>query len=302
MTTSQESAETQPGGGFDRREMTAAERELQEVLAAARSLGLETESEAGDAEYDATAAEALVELGLDRPVEEAPTPIPSFLSGDEEEAEPEADVSLEGIQEPGAAWFAINTYTGHEDKVQDTLDRRIRIMDLENEFIELTPERAGPPKPRGPAKRYVLVPTQKEMEMRAGKRREVLRKLLPGYVLVQIRVVETTREPSDHAWHLVKDTQGVTGFVGSREDVRERPIPLPTQQVAKIIGQTQVAEPRLRVGFKVNDTVRLTDGPFVDMVAAVEEINEEKGKVRVRISMFGRETPLELDFEQVEKQ
>ncbi len=293
----------QVGTGFDRREMTAAERDLQEVLAAARALGLETKPNSSDDEFDATAAEALADLGLDRPVEETPTPIPSFLSGDEPaEDESASAVSLEGIQEPGSAWYAINTYTGYEDRVQDSLDKRIRNMDLTDEFVELTSEQAGPPKKNGPERRYVLVPTQKEMEMRGGKRREVMRKLLPGYVLVQIRVDDETGEPSNESWHVVKDTQGVTGFIGSRMDIRERPIPLPIAQVARIIGQTQVAEPRLRVGFKVNDSVRLTDGPFVDMVAEVEEINEEKGKVRVRISMFGRETPLELDFEQVEKQ
>lgn len=310
-----EQAAPQGASGFDRSEITAAERELQEVLAAARSLGIETEPESEEAEFDTTAAEALVELGLDRPVEQAPTPIPTFLQGDEQE-EDEADAAalLDGIQEPGAAWFAINTYTGHEDRVQHSLDLRINSMDVEDEFIELSPERAGNQArakkqvkkgdfvAAAVQKRYVLVPTQQEVEIRGGKRREVERKLLPGYVLVQIRLDETTGGPSDQSWHVVNGTAGVTGFVGTREDLRDRAIPLPAKQVANIIGQTQVEEPRVRVGFAVNDSVRLTDGPFVDMVAEVEEINLEKGKVRVRISMFGRETPLELDFDQVEKQ
>lgn len=308
MTTSQETPEPaqQAEGadsGFGRREISAAERELQEVLAAARALGIETEAEADEPEIDTTAAEALVELGLDRPVEPEATPIASFLQGDEEEAEdPEPAVSLEGIQETDAAWFAINTYTGHENRVRDALDLRIRNMDAEEQFVELRPEQAGASKKGMADKRFVLVPTQQEVEIRGGKRREVERKLLPGYVLLQIRLDQQTGGPSDESWHVVNGTAGVTGFVGTREDLRDRAIPLPPTQVAKIIGQTQVEEPRVRVGFAVNDSVRLTDGPFLDMVAEVEEINVEKGKVRVRISMFGRETPLELDFDQVEKQ
>ena len=290
-------------GGFGRREMSAAERELQEVLAAARALGIETESEEADPEIDTTAAEALVELGLDRPVEQEATPIASFLQDDEAEVEePEPAISLEGIQESNAAWFAINTYTGHENRVRDALDLRIRNMDAEEQFVELRPDQAGVSKKGMAEKRFVLVPTQQEVEIRGGKRREVERKLLPGYVLLQIRLDQDTQQLSDQSWHVVNGTAGVTGFVGTREELRDRAIPLPPAQVAKIIGQTQVEEPRVRVGFAVNDSVRLTDGPFLDMVAEVEEINVEKGKVRVRISMFGRETPLELDFDQVEKQ
>ncbi len=304
MTTSRETPDTDVGGsGFGRREMTAAERELEEVMAAARALGIEAEAESAEAQIDTTAAEALVELGLDRPVEQEATPIASFLQ-DDESAEPESEpeISIEGIQEPGAAWFAINTYTGHENRVREALDKRIVSMDAEEQFVELRPEQAGERK-RGMAdRRFVLVPTQQEVEIRGGKRREVERKLLPGYVLLQIRLDDTTGQLSDQSWHVVNGTAGVTGFVGTREELRDRAIPLPAMQVASIIGQTQVEEPRVRVGFSVNDSVRLTDGPFVDMVAEVEEINIEKGKVRVRISMFGRETPLELDFDQVEKQ
>ncbi len=304
MTTSRDTEQPEAAdGGFGRREISAAERELQEVLAAARALGIEAETEEAEPEIDTTAAEALVELGLDRPVEQEATPIASFLQSDEAEAEDaEPALSLEGIQESNAAWFAINTYTGHENRVRDALDLRIRNMDAEEQFVELLPEQAGASKKGMAEKRFVLVPTQQEVEIRGGKRREVERKLLPGYVLLQIRLDEHTGGPSDESWHVVNGTAGVTGFVGTREDLRDRAIPLPPAQVAKIIGQTQVEEPRVRVGFAVNDSVRLTDGPFLDMVAEVEEINVEKGKVRVRISMFGRETPLELDFDQVEKQ
>ncbi len=311
MTTSpdtQESAQ-QPAqqsagvdSGFGRREISAAERELQDVLAAARALGIESEEESAESAIDVTAVEALAAMELDRPVVHEATPIASFLQSDEPEAEAEPAISVESIQEADAAWFAINTYTGHENRVRDALDLRIRNMDAEEQFVELKPEQAGVAKKGMAEKRFVLVPTQQEVEIRGGKRREVERKLLPGYVLLQIRLDNHTGELSDGSWHVVNGTAGVTGFVGTREDQRDRARPLPPAQVAKIIGQTQVEEPRVRVGFAVNDSVRLTDGPFLDMVAEVEEINIEKGKVRVRISMFGRETPLELDFDQVEKQ
>ena len=289
--------------GFGRREISAAEQELQEVLAAARALGIESEEKSAESAIDVTAVEALAAMELDRPVEQEATPIASFLQSDEpDEAESEAAMLLESIQEVDAAWFAINTYTGHENRVRDALDLRIRNMDAEEQFVELKPDQAGVTKKGMAEKRFVLVPTQQEVEIRGGKRREVERKLLPGYVLLQIRLDGQTGELSDGSWHVVNGTAGVTGFVGTREDQRDRARPLPPAQVAKIIGQTQVEEPRVRVGFAVNDSVRLTDGPFLDMVAEVEEINVEKGKVRVRISMFGRETPLELDFDQVEKQ
>ena len=311
MTTSpdtQESAQ-QPAqqsagvdSGFGRREISAAERELQEVLAAARALGIESEEKSAESAIDVTAVEALAAMELDRPVVHEATPIASFLQSDKPETEAEPAISVESIQEADAAWFAINTYTGHENRVRDALDLRIRNMDAEEQFVELKPEQAGVAKKGMAEKRFVLVPTQQEVEIRGGKRREVERKLLPGYVLLQIRLDGHTGELSDGSWHVVNGTAGVTGFVGTREDQRDRARPLPPAQVAKIIGQTQVEEPRVRVGFAVNDSVRLTDGPFLDMVAEVEEINIEKGKVRVRISMFGRETPLELDFDQVEKQ
>ena len=197
------------------------------------------------------------------------------------------------MQREDAAWFAVNTYTGHENRVRHSLDLRIRNMDIEHEFVALNPDAE-----RDDERQYVLVPTQQEVEIRGGKRREVERKLLPGYVLVQIRVDRDTRKLGDNSWHVVTGTAGVTGFVGGEDQARA----LPPEEVAAIIGQTQVEEPRVRVGFAIDDSVRVTDGPFQDFIAQVDQINIEKGKVRVLISMFGRETPVELDFDQVEKQ
>lgn len=304
MTTADESSrpatarEAAAELGFGSRPMRSAERELEEALAAARALGI-GEEPAEDDDYDATAAQAVADLGLDQPVVEEATPVAAFLTEEEEYEEySDADqLRIENIQQPDAAWFAVNTYTGHESRVRDALDMRIHTMDVEHLFVELDGE-AG----KNGEKRYVLVPTQQEVEIRGGKRREVERKLLPGYVLVQIRLDPRTGDLNDNSWHVVSGTQGVNGFVGSRDEQREHARPLPPEEVAAIIGQTRVEEPRVRVGFAVNDAVRVTEGPFLDFVAQVEEINIEKGKVKVLISMFGRETPLELDFDQVEKQ
>lgn len=272
-----------------RRPQTAAERELQDLLATARTLGLDSDEPAE--EGDAAAEQAAADLGLDEPVEEEEPELPAFLTEDEEEEE-EAAVPVESVQREGAAWFAINVYAGYEQRVRDQLDQRIRVMDADRDFIELNPEA-----PEG-ERRYALVPTQQEVEIRGGKRREVERKLLPGYVLVQIRLDGQSGRLGSGSWHVVSGTTGVTGFVGSEETAR----PLPAEEVAAIIGQTRVAEPRVRVGFEVGDRVRVSDGPFLDFIAQVDEINLEKGKVRVLVSMFGRETPVELDLDQVEKE
>lgn len=271
------------------RELTNAERELQELLELARSLGVESDDAA---DPDATAVQAVADLGLDQPVEVEETPVAAFLTDDaEDDEDPAPDAA--SVQSEDAAWFAVNTYTGHEKKVRESLDLRIRNMDVAHEFVPLNPEAE-----RDDEKNYVLVPTQQEVEIRGGKRREVQRMLLPGYVLVQIRVEPGTQKLANSSWHVVTGTDGVTGFVGAEEQAR----PLPPEEVASIIGQTQVEEPRVRVGFAIDDSVRVTDGPFQDFIAQVDQINVEKGKVRVLISMFGRETPVELDFDQVEKQ
>ena len=295
MSAAEEGGNGAAGGGSgllaEPRAMTSAQREMQEVLEAARALGLEADEASG--EEDEEAAKLVADLELDQPVEEDEPDVPSFLTGDEpDEGEDEAAaVAVESVQSEGAAWFAVNTYAGYESRVQDALDKRIRSMDAEQEFVELPGAQDG-------ERKYVLVPTQQEVEIRGGKRREVERKLLPGYVLVQIKLDPKTNRLGNDSWHVVSGTAGVTGFVGSEDQAR----PLPAEEVASIIGQTRVEEPRVRVGFAVGDRVRLSSGPFLDFIAQVEEINLDKGKVRVLVTMFGRETPVELDLDQVEKE
>jgi transcriptional antiterminator NusG len=158
------------------------------------------------------------------------------------------------------------------------LDQRVKHMDMGGKIFE------------------VVIPTEEEIEIREGQRRTVSRKLFPGYVLVQMIM-------DDDSWYVVRNTPGVTGFAGNTSETdRSRPMPLGDEEVARILRQMHAAAPRINVGFKVGEAVRVTDGPFVDFVGQVDEINLDKGKVRVMVSMFGRETPVELDFLQVEKQ
>ena len=171
----------------------------------------------------------------------------------------------------------MQTYSGYENKVKTNLEMRVKHMDLEGRIIE------------------VIIPTEEEIEIRDGQRKTVSKKLFPGYVLIQMVM-------DDETWYVVRNTPGVTGFAGSAVDERSRPTPLDDEEVAVILRQMDAAQPRINIGFQTGEMVRVTDGPFIDFVGQVDEINLDKGKVRVMVSMFGRETPVELDFLQVEKQ
>ncbi len=191
-----------------------------------------------------------------------------------EEATPED----EAIQE-GRAWYVIHTYSGYENKVKANLEHRIQTMDAQDLIFR------------------VVIPTEEEIEIREGQRRTVAKKIFPGYVLVQMIELKEDDVESSRAWFVVRNTPGVTGFVGSGN----RPVPLEPREVKRILRQMRLEEPRVRVGFSVGQSVRIIDGPFQDFVGQVDEINVEKGKVRVLVSFFGRETPVELDFLQVER-
>ena len=168
-------------------------------------------------------------------------------------------------------WFVVHTYSGYEERVRRNLEQRIRFMDTESDISQ------------------VVVPTEEEIEVRDGRRRTVTKRMLPGYVLVQM-------ELTDQSWNIVRNTPGVTGFVGGGN----RPVPLLEAEVNQILKQTEEA-PKVKIGFRKGQSVRVTSGPFVDFVGVVDEINEEKGKIKVFLSLFGRETLVELDFFQVEK-
>ncbi len=169
-------------------------------------------------------------------------------------------------------WFVIHTYSGHEERVKKNLEQRMKFMDAEDEISQ------------------VVVPTEEEVEVRSGQRRTVTKKILPGYVLIQMKV-------SDQSWNIVRNTPGVTGFVGSES----KPVPLREEEVDRILKQMTAETPKVKIGFRLGQSVRVTDGPFTDFVGIVDEISIGKGKVKVLLSLFGRETPVEVDFLQVEK-
>ncbi len=184
----------------------------------------------------------------------------------------------EAIQE-GRAWYVIHTYSGYENKVKTNLEHRIQTMDAKDLIFQ------------------VVVPTEDEIEIRDGQRRTVARKIFPGYVLTQMIELKEDDVESSRAWFVVRNTPGVTGFVGSGT----RPVPLEPPEVKRILRQMRVEAPKVKVGFEVGQKVRIVDGPFMDFHGTVDDINLEKGKVKVLVSFFGRETPVELDFLQVER-
>jgi len=169
-------------------------------------------------------------------------------------------------------WYVIHTYSGYEERVKRNLEQRIKSMDADAEISD------------------IVIPTEDEVEVRSGQRQTVTKKILPGYVLIEMKM-------SDQSWNVVRNTAGVTGFVGSGT----KPIPLEAEEVERILKQMTAEAPKVKVGFRKGQSVRVTDGPFTDFVGVVDEISTEKGKVKVLLSLFGRETPVELDFLQVEK-
>jgi len=169
-------------------------------------------------------------------------------------------------------WYVIHTYSGYENKVKANLERRVESMGMEDKIFR------------------VLVPTEEEIAFKDGKKCIVKKKVFPGYVLVEMVM-------SDDSWYVVRNTPGVTGFVGSGS----KPIALEREEVKAILKQMGFDEGRPRVALNVGDAIRVLSGPFANFDGEIEEVNIERGKVRVVISMFGRDTPIELDFEQVEK-
>ncbi len=176
------------------------------------------------------------------------------------------------VVEPKKEFFAIHTYSGYEERVKKNLDQRIKSMGAEDKIFQ------------------VIIPTEEEVEIKGGQKRTIQRKILPGYVLVEMKM-------TDQSWAIVRNTPNVTGFVGSGG----KPVSLKKEEVDKILKQMRAETPKVKVGFKEGQSVRVTDGPFTDFVGIVDEVEIEKGKVKVLLSLFGRETPVELDFLQVEK-
>jgi transcription termination/antitermination protein NusG len=172
-------------------------------------------------------------------------------------------------------WYVVHTYSGYENKVKTNLEKRVVSMEMEDKIFR------------------VLVPVEEDVEVKNGKKKSVMRKVFPGYVLVEMIM-------TDDSWYVVRNTPGVTGFVGSA-GAGSKPTPLMPSEVRTILKQMGVDEPKRKVDFTVKEVVRVTEGPFANIVGSIEEIYPDRNKLKVLVSMFGRETPLELDFEQVEK-
>ena len=169
-------------------------------------------------------------------------------------------------------WYIVHTYSGYEDRVKRALEQRIKFMDADDKIFQ------------------IVIPTEEEIEIRGGQRRTVTKKVFPGYVLVQMQM-------DDNSWNVVRNTPGITGFVGSGN----KPTALAEGEVSAILKQMTEAAPQVKVGFRKGESVRVVDGPFTDFVGVVDEINVAKGKVKVLLTLFGRETSVELDFLQVQR-
>ena len=205
------------------------------------------------------------------PIEETPDPV-----AEDAEVVVAEDKATEGeaaeIATDNRKWYVVHCYSGYENKVKRNLEQRITTMDMESHIFQ------------------VVVPTEEEIEVREGKRRTYQRRVFPGYILVEMVL-------TDESWDVVRNTPGVTGFVG----MCNKPTPLRDEEVQRIIKRMEAEAPKIKVTFKQGQKVRIIQGPFADFIGSVDDINMEKGKVRVMVSFFGRETPVELDFLQVEK-
>lgn len=180
------------------------------------------------------------------------------------------DISNNG--DLGRQWYVVHCYSGYENKVRHAIEQRIETMGMRDKIFD------------------VIVPTQEEIEVKEGKRRNVERRVFPGYILVEMKMDEDS-------WYVVRNTPGVTGFVGMGND----PTPLRPEEVKAIMDRMELAEVQVKVTYKVGQKVRIIDGPFNDFIGTVAAIDMDKSKVRVMVNFFGRDTPVELDFLEVEK-
>ncbi len=172
----------------------------------------------------------------------------------------------------GRRWYVLHTYSGYEENVSDNLRQRVESMDMEDKIYN------------------VLVPTEKKIKIKNGKRKVVTEKIFPGYVLVEMIV-------TDDSWYVVRNTPNVTGFVGSGTT----PTPISEAEVKELKRRMGIEQPTMNMDFGIGDSIRIIDGPFKDMEGKVSDVDEVRGKVKVMVSMFGRETPVELDPLQIKK-
>ena len=192
------------------------------------------------------------------------------------ETEIEGEAAPKPPEGPKRAWYVVHCYSGYENKVKKGLEQRVKSMPPEQKMEELIFR--------------AVVPTEEELDLREGQRKVIQRRVFPGYILVEMIITE-------ESWYVVRNTPGVTGFVSSGD----KPTPLREDEVNKILKRMETEQPKVRVTYRPGQAVHIIDGPFADFRGTVDEVNMEKGKVRVMVSFFGRETPVELDLLQVER-
>lgn len=210
----------------------------------------------------------------DQPVPSQPTPQPVTPPEQPEKPDKNQAVFITSTQEApaNAKWYVIHTYSGHENKVATTLKQRVETMKLADKIFQ------------------IVVPTRNIVTVKHGKKEEQKEKIFPGYILVKMVL-------DDLSWLAVRTTQGVTAFVGAGD----KPTPISEKEVEAIMKFMQMEAPKYKTAFTKGEAVKITDGPFADFLGSIESIDEEKGKLKVLVSIFGRETPVELDFLQVAK-
>lgn len=172
-------------------------------------------------------------------------------------------------------WYVVHTYSGYENKVKTNLEKRVESMGMQDKIFR------------------VIVPEDEETEVKNGKKKVVKKKTFPGYVLVELIM-------TDDSWYVVRNTPGVTGFVGSSGH-GSKPTPLLPEEVATVLKRMGVDEQRIDIDFELNETVQVNEGPFANFTGIIEEIDRDKGKLKVLVNMFGRDTPVELEFSQIKK-
>jgi len=235
------------------------------MMEASDQYDFERENEGGE-ELEETRSERSSRPGSSSAKRNAPSVKSDTSTKDPAEFTTEEPITTE------RAWYVVHCYSGYENKVRHNLEQRIDTMGMKDRIFD------------------VVIPTQEEIEVKDGKRRTVERHVFPGYVLVNMIM-------SEESWYVVRNTPGVTGFVG----MGNQPTPLRPEEVAQILRRMEAEAPRVKVTFRVGERVRIVDGPFNDFRGTVSEIDMERSKVRVMVNFFGRETPVELDFLQVEK-
>ncbi|WEG12686.1 transcription termination/antitermination protein NusG [Pullulanibacillus sp. KACC 23026] len=172
-------------------------------------------------------------------------------------------------------WYVVHTYSGYENKVKANLEKRVESMGMSDKIYR------------------ILVPMEEETEYKNGQKKSAMKKVFPGYVLTEMIM-------TDDSWYVVRNTPGVTGFVGST-GAGSKPIPLLPEEAEAILKKMGIKDKRAEFGFELKEQVKVIEGPFADFVGSIEEIDSEKEKVKVHVNMFGRETPVELDFDQIQK-